>query len=199
MPGRRAPEAARREQIIAAAFAVATKERLQGLTIRAVAQKAGLSAGLVHFHFESRDALLSALLDWLLLHTVIGVPSTAVFALPTAGERLMGLLRQELLLLPERRPRLELFFDFWVAGNGDARIRRRIRAALQRYRDTILPFAEDAVAEAPARFGKLRGEDLAVLVALLIEGCVVQAIVDSAAFDVDTVLSTVAALVGEGG
>lgn len=198
MPGRRAPEAARREQIIAAAFAVATKERLQGLTIRAVARKAGLSAGLVHFHFESRDALLAALLDWLLLHTVIGVPSTAVFALPTAGARLMGLLRQELLLLPERRPRLELFFDFWVAGSADARIRRRIRAALQRYRDTILPFAEDAVAESPARFGKLRGKDLAALVALLIEGCVVQSIVDSAAFDIEGVLSSLTALVGYG-
>src|SRR5436190_746752 len=118
MPGRRAPEAARREQILAAAFAVATKERLQGLTMRAVAKKAGLSAGLVHFHFESRDALLVALLDWLLLHTVIGVPSPEVFALPTASARLMGLLRQELLLLPERRPRLELFFDFWVVGIG---------------------------------------------------------------------------------
>ena len=108
----------------------------------------------------------------------------------------MGLLRRELVLLPERKPRLELFFDFWVAGVGHGRIRQRIRAALQRYRDTILPFAEDAVAESPNRFSKMRGKDLAGLVAVLLEGYVVQAIVDPTGFDVEQVLSSVAALVG---
>jgi AcrR family transcriptional regulator len=192
MPGRRAPEAARREQILAAAFAIASKKRLEGLTIRAVAAKAGLSPGLVLFHFKSRDTLLVALLDWLLASTVIGEPTPEVLALPTAHARLFGLLRQELLLLPERRTRLELFFDYWVIGIGHPRIRARIRKALERYRTTILPLAEDAVSEAPSRFANMSGADLARLIAALIEGCVIQAIVDPRGFDVAQVMASLA-------
>lgn len=195
MPGRRAPEAARREQILAAAFAVAGRVRLEGLTIRAVAEAAKLSPGLVLFHFESRDALVVALLDWLLEGTIIGEPAPEVRALPSAEARLLGFVRQELELLPGRRPRLELFFDFWVAGTRHPRIRHRIRRALARCRDALVPLASEVVAAQPSRFRGVTGTDLAGLVVAVIEGYVMQAVVDRRAFDVARVAHTVATVV----
>lgn len=195
MPGRRAPESARREQILAAAFAVASRTRLEGLTIRAVAERAGLSPGLVLFHFRSREALLVALLDWLLDGTIVGEPSPEVLALPSAAMRLLAWVRQELELLPGRKPRLELFFDFWVAGKSDRAIKGRIQKALARYRDAILPLADEVVREHAERFPGVRGEDLAALVIAVIEGCVVQAVVDPRGFDVTRILASVAAVV----
>jgi AcrR family transcriptional regulator len=197
MPGRRAPEAERREQILAAAFRVACKHRLSGLTMRAVAEKARLSPGLLFFHFASRDALLLALLDWLLATTVVGAPAPEVLALPRASDRLLALLRQELILLPSRRVRIELFFDYWVAGTADPRIRRRIRAALAGYRDVMLPLAEAVIRESPELWRGTVGEDLAALVVAVIEGCVVQAIMDPDAFDVERVMRTLESVVDE--
>src|SRR4028119_548076 len=54
-----------------AAFAVAAREGLAGVTARAVAAEAGVSSGLVFFHFGTVDALLAALLDWLLARTLV--------------------------------------------------------------------------------------------------------------------------------
>ncbi|NUQ19798.1 MAG: TetR family transcriptional regulator, partial [Gemmatimonadaceae bacterium] len=51
----RAPAERRREDILRAAFAVAARDRLDGVSARAVAAEAGVSAGLVFFYFESFD------------------------------------------------------------------------------------------------------------------------------------------------
>lgn len=194
MPGRRASEKERKDQILAAAFTVATKVRLEGLTIRAVARECRLSPGLVLFHFESRDALLLALLDRLLAETIVGEPTPEILALPSARLRLLALLRRELELLPGRRTRLELFFDYWVAGIGDRSIRGRIQRALQRYRDAILPLAEAVVAEEADALPGVTAADLAGLMVAVIEGCVVQAVVDPQAFDVTRALTVIAAV-----
>jgi TetR/AcrR family transcriptional repressor of bet genes len=196
VPGQRAPESDRREQIIDAAFRVACATRLGGLTIRAVAKEAGLSTGLVLFHFDSREQLLLSLLDWLRATTIIGVPDPAILALPSAKQRMLALMRQELELIPARKARLELFFDFWVIGLGNAKVRGRMRKALQRYRDTLAVLADQAVLEEPERYPDVTGADLASMVAAVIEGCAFQAIVDSRSFSSERVLQTLAAVVG---
>ena len=58
MPGRKVPEEQRRLEILKAAYRVAARDRLTGLTAQAVAAEAGVSKGLVFFHFGNRDALL---------------------------------------------------------------------------------------------------------------------------------------------
>jgi TetR/AcrR family transcriptional repressor of bet genes len=210
VPGRKAPEADRREQILTAAFHVATQRRLQGLTIRAIATEAGLSPGLVLFHFSNSEGLRLALLDWLLANTLIGEPFTfgaqrvaskpgaPTDALGSARERLLGAVEQELALLPERKPRLELFFDYWVLGFGEPQVRRRIRRALKRYRAALVELADQVVAESPARFQGVTGNDLASLVVALIEGCVMQAIVDPRGLDLRRACATLRAVVAPG-
>jgi AcrR family transcriptional regulator len=195
VPGRRASEQERKDQILAAAFTVATRVRLEGLTIRAVARECGLSPGLVLFHFESRDALLLALLDRLLAETIVGDATPEILALPSARARLLALLARELQLLPGRRPRLELFFDYWVAGIGHRAIRGRIQRALQRYRDAIVPLAAAVIAEERETLRGVDSADLAGLMVAVIEGCVMQAVVDPSAFDVGRALGAIAAVI----
>ena len=52
-----------RERIFAAAKAVLDREGLPGLTVRKVAQHAGLSPMAMYRHFSDKDALLNALMD----------------------------------------------------------------------------------------------------------------------------------------
>lgn len=53
-----------KEALIRAAVSVVAAKGLRGLTYRSVAERAGVNNTLVAHHFGSRDALISAALDW---------------------------------------------------------------------------------------------------------------------------------------
>jgi TetR/AcrR family transcriptional repressor of bet genes len=196
VPGPKAPADERREAILRAAFTVAARERLTGLTARAVAEEAGVSNGLVFFHFKTRDSLIEALLAWLLQRTLVAgeVPRVAR-GKGTPAERMLATLRRDVEALPRQRERVELFFDFWVLGTRQPAIRRMIRKALDRYRDAFVPLARDIVAASPRQWGTVTPEALATVAASFVEGCALRVVLDPGSFDVDLYMTTLATLV----
>ena len=196
MPGRRAPEEERREAILQAAFQVAARERLGAVTARAVAAEAGVSPGLVFFYFESVDKLLVALLDWLLTHTIVAGDTPDRLAHVTdAAARMMLAIRRDVEWLPRQRERVELFFDYWVLGTRHPAIRRKIRRALDRYRDAFTPLARALVDSDPERYAGMSADGLASVAAGFVEGCALQVVMDPKQFDVERSMTTLAALV----
>lgn len=183
MPGKRIPEDRRREQILEAAYRVALAERLSGLSSRAVAAKAGVSNGLVFFYFRSRRELLLALLDWLLAKTILRRAGERDPSPGSASARLAAEVQGALDRLKNDRPRIELFFDFWLMGARDDVIRKRIREALKRYRDSYLALAQAAVAEQPTRFSGVTGESVADIASSFIEGCALRLVADPLNWD----------------
>lgn len=183
MPGTKASEAIRREQILDAAYHVAAKHGLQGMRIQEVAARAGVSHGLVLFYFKSKRGLLLALLDWLLTTTTVLHLSANVHCQPTPSARLLALLRQEMDRLASEPQRIRLTFDFWTAGIRDAEIRSRIRTEFERYRLAFHPLAAAVIAGDPARFGGVTAEGLAAVSVSVIKGCAVQAMIDRQHFD----------------
>jgi AcrR family transcriptional regulator len=184
MPGPRAAEEDRKAQILQAAYEVGSQRGLSGLTVRLVAAEAGLSNGLVHFHFKTKEALLIALLDWLLATTTVLQVSDEVAAIPSPLDRLLALLRQEMDRLIRDRPRVHLFFDFWLMGIRHRKIGKRMRAELDRYREAFLPMAEEVLAAEPERFPGVTPEGLAAVSVGFINGCAVQSMIDPDHFDV---------------
>lgn len=182
---------------MAAALRVATRDRLEGLSTRRVADEARLSHGLVFFHFKSKDALLVALLDALLEEMAVPQMDADLLRIPSALGRLLGLLRREITRLSVERARVELFFDYWVMGTRHPEIRRRIRGALERYRDLLRPMAEEIVREAPDRFSGVSAEGLAAVAVGFIAGCAVQAVIDPGNFDVEQFMTTAERLVAQ--
>lgn len=57
--GRKAPREFRREQLIEATIATVARRGLSQITLNHVAKEAGVSHGLVNFHFQSKDRLLA--------------------------------------------------------------------------------------------------------------------------------------------
>ena len=197
MPGRKAPEEQRRLEILKAAYRVAARERLTGLTAQAVAAEAGVSKGLVFFHFGNRDGLLVALLDWLLEVTLVAPEMPERLAGRNPAERMLAAIRRDVEALPRQRERVALFFDYWVMGTRHPGVQRAIRGALNRYRDAFRPLAEEVVAAEPARFAAAGAEGLAGVAAGFIEGCALQVVMDPERFDVDGSMATLAALVAQ--
>ena len=200
MPGPKAPADERREAILRAAFVVAARERLTGLTARAVAEEAGVSNGLVFFYFKTRDSLVEALLGWLLARTLGAGEMRAgklaeKLAEGTPAERMHATLRRDVEALPRQRRRVELFFDFWVLGTRQPALRRMIRKALDRYRDAFVPLAREIIEGSPRHWGAVTPEALATVAANFVEGCALRVVLDPESFDDDTYMTTLATLV----
>jgi TetR/AcrR family transcriptional regulator, transcriptional repressor of bet genes len=194
MPGKKVPEDQRREQILSAAHRVALRQRLANLSSRAVALEAGVSNGLVFFHFRNRRELLLALLDWLLETTILRKAAGRSDVRGKASFQLAAELRTAVEELPENRQSIELFFDYWFMSAQDEAIRDRIRSALKRYRDSYLPLAKGVVAEQAERFDGVTGECLADMATSFIEGCALRLVADPRDYDVAACSKAIVAL-----
>ena len=180
-----------------AAYEVAARKGLEGLTVRLVAAKARLSTGLVLFHFESRDQLVVALLDWLLATTTELHIGPEIRAIVSPLERLLGLLRQEMNRLSREPIRIRLFFEFWVMGGRHDAIRNKMRGELARYREAFRPMAEEVLKAEPERFSRVTPDGLAAVAVSFIKGCAVQAMIDPKDFNLREYLAAAEGLLGQ--
>lgn len=194
MPGQKAAKDARRAQILRAGYLVASRVGLDRLTVRLVAAKAGLSSGLVHFYFKTRERLLAALLTDVLKTTTVLHVTRQITRIKSPIARLRSLLRREMVRLSSEPRLLRLFFEFWVKGLRQPLIRTRMRGEFRRYREAFRPTADAVLASEPERFAKVGAAGLAAAAVGVIEGCAVQSMVDPATFDVDEYLIAASAL-----
>lgn len=199
MPGSKAPEEERRQQILAAAFRVAGKQGLAETTILQVAAAAGVSPGLIIFHFKSRRQLLLALLEELLATTTVLRTDAAAAQSATPEAELLAVLRQEIQRLTGEPDRIRLTFDYWMAGMHDPATRSRLKAEFARYRDAFRPLAEAVLRAHPDRFPGVTSDGLAGLSVSLIKGCAVQSMIDPDHFDVNEYFTAAVGLLAGAG
>ena len=178
MPGQKESEATRREQILKAAYQLALRRGIDGLTLRAVAARARLSHGLVLFHFKRKEQLGLALLDRVLATTISLTVPDEMRAVADPRERLLLVVRQELNHLSQEPRRLRLLLEYWARGGHNAVIRSKISAGLERYRAAFEAIADEAAVKEKGRFGKATPAGLAAAVVSLLIGFPVQAMID---------------------
>ena len=189
MPGQKATEAARREQILNAAHAVAVRRGIDGLTVRAVAARAHLSHGLVLFHFKRKDQLGLALLDRVLASTVsLQVPND-IAALPQSRDRLRALLRHEIRRFAEEPRRIRLLLEYWARGAHNAVIREKISSGLSSYRAAFRNIVADSAGEDGARPASTAA--MAAAAVSLIIGFPVQTMMDPDQFNLEEYMASV--------
>ena len=196
MPGAKATEATRREEILRAAYEVALRRGIDGLTLRAVAARARLSHGSVLFHFKRKDQLGLALLDRVLATTLPPGILDVVETLPDPRERLLALLRQEMArLTAEPRP-VRLLLEYWSRGAHNAMIRKKLLAALEAYRAGFARVAEEALrGKAGHRVAGTPAGVAATAVSLIL-GYPVQVMIDSGQLDEAEYLASVQGILG---
>jgi len=196
MPGQKAAEATRREQILKAAHEVALTRGIDGLTVRAVAARARLSHSLVLFHFKRKDQLGLALLDRVLATTVSpGIPD-ASDAMPDPRERLVALFRREMHRLSADPRRVRLLLEYWARGAHNALIRKKIMAGLDSYRAVFHNLAEAALRAHGGHTGLATPGGVAAAAVSLVLGYPVQAMIDPEQLDGGEYLASVEGIVG---
>jgi len=110
---RRSREGAR-ERILAAAVKQIAREGIDGVRIARIAMAAGVSTALVHYHFESREALLAEALEYSYAHAGDvridgGIPTGASHA-----ERLRTMIDQCLPTTPALEEDWVLWIELWL-------------------------------------------------------------------------------------
>jgi AcrR family transcriptional regulator len=197
MPGHKEAETTRREQILEAAYEVALRRGIDGLTVRAVAARARLSHSLVLFHFKRKDQLGLALLDRVLAGTLSLTVPNEIRTLPRASARLQALFRQELHRLAEEPRRLRLLLEFWARGGKNAVIRQKIGAALESYRTAFDDFGGPATGGARGRSDKVMPAAVSAVAVSLIIGYPVQAMIDPERVGEEEYLTAVRSALGQ--
>ena len=155
-PSRRAAQKERtRQRLIEATIEVVAKDGLSGTTMGKVAKTAGLSQGIINFHFESKDLLLCQTLVFLTEE----YRSSWQAALDEAGERPAAKLESfvRALLQPPlaEHDRLACWFAYW----GDAYARGIYRRIGSRVDEEAFEVLEELCAELLERVGTANKKD----------------------------------------
>lgn len=192
----RLSEDERKSAILEAAFSVAARERLDAVTTRRVAEVAGISPGLVIFHFESKDKLLVALCE-----QVIDEVRVAFVGEPTASdlparEALVRFLSERVANFerPRVRERVELFFDFWVLSTRAPAVRHRLVRAMSELKSLLSALAQRIIDDEPERFAHVSAVQLASAIVALLHGAAIQRVVEGRDFDARAIVHSVRAL-----
>ena len=108
----------RRQQLIDSTIAVLARKGYAGLTVADVAKEAGLSAGIVIFHFNSKDELLAAVLGALAAEYRAHWEASMNAAGPKPGDRLKALLLSDFDTDVYTRDKLAAWVAFWGEIQG---------------------------------------------------------------------------------
>jgi AcrR family transcriptional regulator len=117
-PQRKAARPVRRQQLIESTIAVLARKGYAGLTVADVAKEAGLSAGIVIFHFNSKDELLAAVLGALAAEYRAHWEASMNAAGPRPADRLKALLLSDFDTDVYTREKLAAWVAFWGEIQG---------------------------------------------------------------------------------
>jgi AcrR family transcriptional regulator len=114
-----------RERILAAAVRRISSEGIDGVRIARIAMDAGVSASLVHYHFDTREALLAQALAWSYEHVGRQRAEIEQDADATHAQRLGAIVDQCLPHTPELREDWVVWMELWLRGRRVHDVRRR--------------------------------------------------------------------------
>jgi AcrR family transcriptional regulator len=103
-----------RERILAAAVRRIAHEGIDGVRIARIAVDAGVSPSLVHYHFDSREALLAEALDYSYTRAGDARISSGELPVRSHAERLRAMIAQCLPTTPALEEDWVLWVELWL-------------------------------------------------------------------------------------
>jgi AcrR family transcriptional regulator len=165
----------RREQIVRAALRLVRRVGVHGFTTTDVAVEAGVSRGILHYHFDSKEEIIHEALLLLLLEFGHRATASVIAAGSSARARLHALA--DASLNEEEVAFYATLLEFWSPARRDA----AHRAAMAKLYDGWILFIAGIIRQGMAS-GELIGpasrpEDLACALVALADGLMVQRLV----------------------
>jgi AcrR family transcriptional regulator len=159
-----------RDRILQAACDLIAERGIGGARIAQIAKAAGVSTALVHYHFRTRETLLSETLDY-------AFDLAAAVRLRAAGEngsdgsaarRLADVVEQSLPTTDPGRREWQLWAELWLGAARDPDLRPIAAQMYARYRTWIATAVAEGVAA--GEFARVDPGETADLAMALIDG-----------------------------
>lgn len=131
----------RREQLIAAAARVLVRDGSAGMRVRDVAVEAGVSTGIVHYYFGSKDEILVDALRW-----AIGKPAERFAELRRDGDHLRVLATLLEVSLPHPGVLFDeyvLWLELWTAVTHDPALQPLCEELAADYREELVKLVRE--------------------------------------------------------
>lgn len=185
---RKQSRAARRQQLIEATIDTIAAQGYARTTLTDVARQAGISHGLVNFHFETKDRLLTETLQYLAEEYRQNWTAALAGAGTAPAEQLDALLRADFDPRICTKARLSAWCAFW----GEAQCRPMYQALCGSNDDDYTRAIEDICARLVAEDGRGRGDParIARVLRITTEGVWLDMMTMSDPYDVDEAMRT---------
>ena len=162
----------RRQEILQAAAEVIAERGLCETRIADVAKKAGASAALVMYYFESKDRLLTEALTFSEDRFYLDA-FNKLTALPSASDQLSHLIESS---IPPEADDWPLWIELWSRGLRDPEAAKKRSALDRRWRWTIADIVRSG--QRTGEFGEVDADDFALRLASLIDGLALQVVLE---------------------
>ena len=159
----------RKNQIIAAATKVFTERGFAEARMDDIVAESGLSKGALYWYFDSKDAIIVAILDrvfdWEAAHLdeILDYEDSAKKKL----ERFVDVTLQD---LNKMKPLMPIFFDFWSLSVRNKNINKAIKRYYQSFIDIVEPIIELGIERGEFRTVDVR--ETALAIGALFEGTI---------------------------
>jgi AcrR family transcriptional regulator len=175
MSPKRVDQAARREEILAAAIRVFARKGFAATRIEDVAKEACVGKGSVYLYFDSRDALLEGAFGALTAASAAVVREARTGPAPPL-DRLSTLVRSVLTAATAQPELGRILLDLWTVGRGDEGAPLDMAALYAEYRTVIAELLREAESAGAVRAGVGIAE--ATVIVGAVEGCLLQWVID---------------------
>jgi AcrR family transcriptional regulator len=183
-PGRRHSfiEKARRRQIVETAIRTIADCGYSRASLAEIARQAGISKGVISYHFAGKEDLIEEILSRLLREPAEFVKQQ-VDACDSALEKLQAYVRANFEFMKEHRTGYVALVDLW-GGRGSSRGRNRLDAVAygpsRHYLSHILETGQER-----GEFRKLSPPTIASVIQASIDGVMLQWVLDEESIDLD--------------
>jgi AcrR family transcriptional regulator len=104
---------AKRQQLMDAARTVLRRDGIKGCTSRAIARESGLNNGLIHYYFETVEAIVDAA-TWQMVDEIVSRIRAAAHGHEDPAERFWSVVEAHLDAFESPPGQIVLWMDYWV-------------------------------------------------------------------------------------
>ena len=108
-----ANQLAKRQHLVDAAQTVLRRDGIKGCTSRAIAKESGFNNGLIHYYFETVDAIIDAAI-WQMVEEITGRIRAAADSHDEPADRFWAVVEAHLDTFESPAGQTVLWLDYWV-------------------------------------------------------------------------------------
>jgi AcrR family transcriptional regulator len=172
----------RRSQLTRAAYNVVGQKGYYEFTIRDIAREAGLSTGLVHYYFKNKKDLLLNLLKEINKNMLV-ILNRNISKADNPREKLNIFMTQAFDLVKNEKDYFYIVIDFWSQVNKSERMKLANSKLFKSYRDEIAKILQEGITK--GFFTKMDVDYTATVIISIIQGLIIQYVIDTNAFNYD--------------